>query len=302
MALELSERSYDIIHVHLPHPLGAASYLASKKPDGHRLIVTYHSDVVRQRHLMRLYDPVLHRLLDAAHAIVVTSPNYLESSTTLARYREKCVVVPLGIDLDAFASTDRVRERARDIRASLSARHLLLAVGRLIYYKGFEVAIRALAEVPDAELVIVGEGPLRPALLKLAAGLGVQERVRLRGEVDDDEILAYYHASDLYLLPSIARSEAFGIVQVEAMACGVPVINTDLKSGVPFVSPHGESGLTVPPEDPASLSSAVRRLLADPSMRERMGAAGKERARREFSKEALGDRVLRLYEDRSARS
>jgi rhamnosyl/mannosyltransferase len=302
MALELSERSYDVIHVHLPHPLGAASYLASKKPARHRLIVTYHSDVVRQRHLMKLYEPVLNRLLDSAEAILVTSPNYLESSSTLARYREKCVVVPLGVDLDAFAATDAVRERARAIRASLRASHLLLAVGRLIYYKGFEVAIRALAQVPDAELVIVGEGPLRPALSALAAELGVEQRVKLRGEVDDDEILAYYHASDLYLLPSIARSEAFGLVQVEAMACGVPVINTNLESGVPYVSRHGESGLTVPPSDPARLSEAIRRLLGDPDVRRSMGEAGKQRARSEFSKEVLGERVLSLYEGRSASS
>lgn len=300
MVLELSERRYDVIHVHLPHPLGAASYLGSRKPPGHRLIVTYHSDVVRQRHLQKLYDPVLYRLLDAAYAIVATSPNYLESSPVLARYRDKCVVIPLGIDVDAFTETERSRARAKALREALGARHLLLAVGRLIYYKGFDVAIRALADVPDAKLVIVGEGPLRASLTALASELGVAHRVQLVGEVDDDDILAYYHASDLYLLPSIARSEAFGIVQAEAMACGLPVINTELASGVPFVSRHGESGLTVPPGDPARLAAAIRRLLGDPEARRRMGAAGRQRARQEFSKEVLAERVLRLYEGRSA--
>jgi glycosyltransferase involved in cell wall biosynthesis len=302
MALELSARDYDVLHIHLPHPVGAASYLASRKPKEHRLVVTYHSDVVRQKRLMRLYAPVLERLLDRADVVLATSPDYLESSPVLRRYRQKCAVVPLGIDLDAFARTKDSSHRARAIRESLGGKFLLLGVGRLIYYKGFEFAIRALPSLPDTHLALVGDGPLRSRLEALAHELGVRERVHLLGELSDAEILAYYHASDLYVLPSIARSEAFGIVQVEAMACELPVINTQLDSGVPFVSRHGESGLTVPPADPHSLASAVRTLLEDAETRRRMGQAGRRRAEQEFSKEALVSRILQHYAGTSSRA
>jgi rhamnosyl/mannosyltransferase len=300
MVFELSQRDYDVLHLHLPHPMGVASYLASRKPPRHRLIVSYHSDVVRQQRLLALYAPLVERLLSRADAVIATSPDYLESSPVLSRFREKCQVVPYGIDLSLFRATPAIEQRASEIRKRFPAKRLLIGVGRLIYYKGFEYAVRALAKVPDAHLLLVGDGPLRPNLEQLARDLGVSDRVHLMGEVHNDEIAPYYYASDVYLLPSIARSEAFGIVQIEAMACGLPVINTSLASGVPFVSRHEESGLTVPPEDPEALAAAIRRLLDDEALRRRLGDAGRQRAEREFAKEVLAARLLALYEGRSA--
>jgi rhamnosyl/mannosyltransferase len=297
MALELSQRNYDLIHIHVPHPVAIASYLASRKPKRHRLVVGYHSDVVRQRRLAALYEPLLDQLLRRADAVIATSPNYIESSGSLARHRSKCVAIPLGIDLAAFEPNPEVAETARKLRERRGSRHLLLGVGRLVYYKGFEHAIRALPLIPDAELAIVGEGPLRRDLESLARDLGVADRLHLPGRLSDPELLAYYHASDAYLLPSVARSEAFAIVQIEAMACGLPVVNTQLDSGVPFVSPHGESGLTVPPGDHLALADAVRALLASPETRRRYGEAGRRRALAEFSKEKLAERTLRLYRE-----
>jgi rhamnosyl/mannosyltransferase len=298
MVLELSQRNYDVVHLHLPHPVGVASYLASRKPAQHRLIVSYHSDVIRQQRLLALYAPLVNKLLRRADVVIATSPNYRESSSVLQRFAEKTSVVPYGIDLELFRHTEALATRAREIRTRFGERPLLVAVGRLIYYKGFEFAIRALPEVPEAQLLIIGDGPLRAELGQLARELGVGDRVHLLGEMQNDETPAYYFASDVYLLPSIARSEAFGIVQIEAMACGLPVINTDLRSGVPFVSRHGESGLTVPPSDAPALAAAIRELLAAPETRKRMGEAGRARAEREFSKEALAARMLQLYAGR----
>jgi glycosyltransferase involved in cell wall biosynthesis len=299
MVRELSQRNYDVVHLHLPHPIGVASYLVSRKPTQHRLIVSYHSDVIRQQRLLALYAPLVNELLSRADVVIATSPNYRESSSVLQRFAEKTRVVPYGIDLDLFRHTEAVATRAREIRARFGERPLLVAVGRLIYYKGFEFAIRALPEVPDAQLLVIGDGPLRSDLHQLARELGVGDRVHLLGEMQNHDTPAYYFASDVYLLPSVARSEAFGIVQIEAMACGLPVINTDLRSGVPFVSRHGESGLTVPPSDSAALAAAIRELLAAPEVRKRMGEAGRARAEKEFSKEVLAARMLELYTGRS---
>jgi glycosyltransferase involved in cell wall biosynthesis len=295
MVFELSSRSYDVLHVHLPNPVGVASYLASKKPRRHRLVVTYHSDVARQRYLNHVYAPLVTRLLDRADVVIATSPELLEYSTVLPRYREKVRVVPYGIDLEQFGENDALRSEARAIRERFGGGPLLLAVGRLIYYKGFEFAIRALPLVPAARLLIIGGGPLRGELEALALELGVAERVSFLGEILNERVTPYYLASDVYLLPSIAKSEAFGIVQIEAMACGVPVVNTRLPSGVPFVSRDGETGFTVEPKDAHALAAAVERLIADPDLRRRFGAAGRVRAREQFSKAVLRQRLLEIY-------
>jgi len=251
--------------------------------------------VIRQQRLLALYAPLVTKLLTRADVVIATSPNYRESSDVLQRFAGKTTVVPYGIDLEMFRHTAALSARAREIRSRFGNRPLLVAVGRLVYYKGFEFAIRALPQVPDAQLLVIGDGPLRAPLEQLARELGVGDRVHLLGEMQNHETPAYYFASDLYLLPSIARSEAFGIVQIEAMACGLPVINTELPSGVPFVSRHGESGLTVPPSDADALARAIRELLAAPETRMNMGVAGRARAEREFSKQALATRMLALY-------
>ena len=295
MPIELSRLRYDVLHLHLPHPAGAASYLAARKPKNHRLIVTYHSDVVRQRWLVRAYTPIVERVLDRADVVVATSPNLLENSPVLQRYAGKCRVVPYGIDLDLFQSTPTRMDAARAIRERYAGRRVVLAVGRLIYYKGFEYAIGALRQLPNVQLVIVGEGPLRRSLEALARSQGVADRVSFEGERLNEDVVPYYLASDVYVLPSIAPSEAFGIVQIEAMACGLPVVNTQLPSGVPYVSRDGETGFTVPPRDSTALSAAVQRLLADDTLRQRLGNAGRERARAEFSKRMLATRLLGVY-------
>jgi glycosyltransferase involved in cell wall biosynthesis len=297
MPLELSRRKYDVLHLHLPHPAGVASYLASAKPRGHRLVMTYHSDVVRQRTLMKLYTPLLERALDRADVVIATSPQLLENSPVLARFRDKCRIVPYGIDLERFSRAADAGEAAR-LRQRFGGGPVLLGVGRLIYYKGFDIAIRALPSLPGAHLVLVGEGPLRGELEALARSIGVADRVSLVGDVPNERVVPYYLASDVYLLPSVARSEAFGIVQIEAMACGLPVVNTYLPSGVPFVSLHGETGLTVPPSDVDALAQAVAKLLGDTELRQRLGEAGRLRASAQFSKAGLARRLLAVYEGR----
>lgn len=278
----------DIVHVHLPNPAAVLTYLAGSHKG--RLIVSYHSDVVRQKIMERLFRPFLVRFLRRADAIIVATPNHIDSSPVLREHRDRCTVIPYGIRLPEAGSADAGAVRA--IREKFGPR-MVLAVGRLVYYKGFDYLIRAMKQVSDAHLVIIGDGPLRAELGREAETQGVADRVTFLGRVEDLD--PYYEAADLFVLPSVARSEAFGIVQLEAMACGTPVVNTSLDTGVPYVSLDGVSGLTVKPRDVGALSGAINRLLDDGTLRDRLGEGARVRAHSEFSKEVMGRRTLDLY-------
>jgi glycosyltransferase involved in cell wall biosynthesis len=297
MPFELSRRRYDVVHVHFPHPMGVMSYLLGWRAHRHAVVVTYHSDIVNQVNLLKAYRPFMDLLLERADAILCTSPDYMSGSEVLAPFLKKCHVVPYGIDISQFEATEDVLARAAAIRARFRNRPLLLGVGRLIYYKGFEHAIRAMAEI-DAELVIIGTGPLQGSLERVAREAGVADRVHFVGEVHNQDLTPWYYACDLYVLPSTVKSEAFAIVQLEAMACGRPIVNTAIPdSGVPFVSRAGESGLTVPPGDTPAFAAAVRKLLTNPELARSFGEAGRARVKQEFSKEVMTRRVLSVYRD-----
>jgi glycosyltransferase involved in cell wall biosynthesis len=255
-------------------------------------VVTYHSDMVRQKFLGPLFEPFLHAALRRSAAIIATSPNYLRTSRVLARHQERCHVIPLGIPIESF---DHCDPRAAAAILQQYGDRLIVSVGRLVYYKGFEYLIRAMTRV-QGKLLIVGEGPLRDKLGALASELGVAEKVVFLGKVDHDHLVACYHAAQVFVMASIARSEAFGIAQIEAMAAGLPVVNTNLDSGVPFVSLHQETGLTVPPADADALAAAINQLLENGELRASLGRAARLRAAQEFSLESMASRTLSLYE------
>lgn len=289
MARAIRQAAADVVHFHHPNPTGVLSYLASGRRGP--LVVTYHSDIIRQRVLGAAFAPVLHRFLRGAHAILASSPDYAASSPVLRRHAERVRVIPFGIDAASFERADA--EEVAEIRARYGPR-LVVAAGRLVYYKGFDYLVRAMGAV-DGRLVILGDGPLRRALQALAEELGVGQRVTLAGAVP--ELAPWYHAADVFALPAVARSEAFGLVQLEAMAAGTPVVNTRLDSGVPFVSRDGETGITVPPADADALAAALRRLLNDAALRRRLGDAARERVRREFSLEGMVADTLAVYRE-----
>jgi glycosyltransferase involved in cell wall biosynthesis len=292
MAREIRDSGAEVVHFHHPNPTAVLAYLASgiRAP----LVVTYHSDIVRQRLLGALFAPVLHHFLRRAHAVIASSPDYAASSAVLRRHAARVRVIPFGIETDAFTRPDAAQVAA--FRAAWGER-VVLGVGRLVYYKGFEHLVRALAAVP-ATLVLVGSGPLAERLRVVAAEAGVADRVHFAGAVPD--LAPYYGAADVFVLPAVARSEAFGLVQLEAMAAGLPVVNTRIPSGVPFVSPHGETGLTVPPGDPAALAAALRTLLDDAPLRRRLGEAARARVRERFSLERMRADTLALYREAAA--
>jgi len=281
----------DLIHIHLPNPAAALAYLAS----GHRgpLVVSYHSDIVRQKLLGSLFEPFQQAFLRRSTAIIVATHNYLRTSRALAPHKQKCRLIPYGVCLAQFQNPDplevmRLQERYGD--------RLILSVGRLVYYKGFEFLLRSMTKVRGT-LLLVGDGPLWEPLHRLSSSLGLAGRVIFRREIQNHRLLPCFHAARVFVLPSIARSEAFGIVQLEAMACGKPVVNTALNSGVPFVSLHNVTGLTVPPADSDALASAINRLFDNPELCRQFGDAARLRVRNEFSAELMMDRVLCLYRE-----
>ena len=289
MIRQIREFDGEIVHLHFPNPMSVLAYLLS----GHRgtLVVTYHSDMVRQVFLGAMFEPLLHWALRRSSAIIVTSANYIESSPVLTAYRDKCHVIPLGIPIDEFQHPDPAA--VLELQQKYCGR-LVVSVGRLVYYKGFEYLIRAMAKV-RGHLLIVGQGPLHAELESLITGLGLSDRVRLLGKLSHQQLVNCYHSAQVFALASVARSEAFGIAQVEAMASGLPVVNTSLESGVPYVSQHERTGLTVPPADPDAFAAAINVLLDDGELRASYARAAKLRAQEQFSAEAMASRTLALY-------
>jgi rhamnosyl/mannosyltransferase len=288
--------SADIVHVHMPFPLADLACLMMRRRA--KVVVWWHSEVVRQRVLGALYRPLIDRFLRRADRIVVATPNHVRYTALLAPHRDKCVVIPFGVDARKYALTEAVRSQSSAIRGAHGT-PLVLFIGRLVYYKGVETLVRAMADV-SGHLVIIGTGPLEARLREMARTLGIASKVSFVGAVKDEELPGYLHACDMFVLPSVARSEAFGLVQLEAMACGKPVVNTSLESGAPWVSVDRETGLTVPPGDSRALASALNTLLEDRALREAYGAAARARVEKVFSLEGMLDSVLRLYESVAA--
>jgi len=296
----LRRESADLLHFHHPNPTGEIAWLLAR-PRG-RIVVTYHSDIVRQERALRFYAPWLRRFLRAADVILPTSPNYIASSPFLRPLASRCVVVPLGIPLQPYESSAQGEEAARRLReryGASPAAPLLLFAGQFREYKGLTFLIEALARLSAAgarlRAALAGDGPMRPAIESQARAAGLADRVFFPGRVDDAALIAHYRACDVFVLPSHRRSEAFGLVQVEAMACGKPVISCALDTGVPFVNRDGETGLIVPPADASALAEAIEKLLAGEDLRRRLGEAGRRRAREEFSVERMLGRVSEVY-------
>ena len=293
------EKDVDIAHLHLPYPPGELGQLLLGRSQ--RLVLTYHSDIVRQKVLGALYAPFLHQLLRRADLIAVSNPVYVQSSRFLQKVADKCRVIPFGIDLARFAVTPQIRRRAAEIQHMFGNRPLLLFVGRLRHYKGVNVLLDAMRSAAvqqlNAHLLVIGIGPLYEPLQQQAAAAGLLERVTFGGEWSDEDKIAAYHAANLFVLPSVNRAETLGIVQIEAMSCGTPVISTELGTGTSWVNQHQQTGLVAPPDDAAALSQAIVDLLGNVERRREMGQAAQRRAHALFSKEAMTRQLIEFYQE-----
>jgi rhamnosyl/mannosyltransferase len=280
----------DILVLHEPNPMALFAYCLTRPR--HRLIIWYHSEVLRPRWRYRLiYEPFLNVPLRRAQRIVVSSPALLEHAAPLRPHTRRCEVIPFGLDVVPdtanHLSVDAVRSRWNGPVA--------LFVGRLVPYKGADVLLRALARA-EVAAVVIGDGPMRADLERLSRELRLESRAFFLGPVEDDAVAAWYAACDVFVLPSVTRAEAFGLVQLEAMARGKPVISTRLSTGVPWVNVDGVTGIVVSPGDSEELAGALQTLAGDPELRARMGQAARARFDQEFTRKRMIDRTIALYE------
>ena len=300
LAKRIREFKPDLLHLHVPN---TSAFWALLSPSARRLpwIVQWQADIpldVRRpavRALYTLYRPFEQALLRRAGAVIAASEPYRETSVALAPWRDKTQVVPLG--LGAPESTTSPAEDASCTRIRWPGQGLrVLAVGRLAYYKGFDVLLRALAQTPEASLLLIGSGECDASLRELACELRLEDRVRFAGHVDDAELALAYSQAEVFCLPSIERTEAFGMVLLEAMRARLPVIATAIAgSGVGYVVADDISGTLVAPGDVQALAQAIRCLAADTTLRRRYGEAGHARWLTEFTLDRCADRVLDLY-------
>ncbi|MCH2110352.1 MAG: glycosyltransferase [Polyangiaceae bacterium] len=273
----------DLVHLHYPNPGALLSALFV--PQNIPLVITHHSDIVNQQALARLFQPVDCRIYRRAAAVIASSPPYVESSPLLGQHRKKTTVVPFGITPLSASPASEVE----DIRQRYGKK-LIVAVGRLVYYKGYQYAIEAMKEV-DAQLLIIGTGPLETKLREQIARDNLEGRVQLLGHVED--ITPYLSAADIFTMPSTARSEAFGISQIEALSLGKPIVTTSLRSGVPWVAQG--ANLVVPPEDSPALAQAYTKLFKNPELHAQLSAAATKRYQDEFRRETMIERTKELY-------
>ena len=279
----------DVIEMHVPFPLGDLACLLS----GYRgaVVVAWHSDVVRQKKLLWFYRPLLLRFLRRADCIIAATPGHISSSPFLTQFSEKCRVIPYGINVEAYRSIEK-KPILRQIQQNPHTVRVLF-VGRFVYYKGIEVLLEAFQQVRGCELFLVGHGTpeMEEKLHRMTETGGMAARVHFLGNLSEGDLRAAFADCDIFVLPSVANSEAFGIVQLEAMVYGKPVINTALPTGVPYVSLDGVTGCTVPPEDSGALAAAIQKLADDEALRETYGRAAAKRVEEEFHERAVVDRV-----------
>jgi len=288
----LARADADVLVLHEPNPMALVAYFLARPQMP--LVVWYHSEVIRSAWKYKLlYEPFLEFALRRAARIVVASPQMRDVSA-LARHRDKCVVVPFGLDVDRY-HRDHASALRIEAMPATTGRPTFLFVGRLVGYKGVDVLLKALQGL-EANAVIIGDGPLRDLLERMARDLDVADRVRFLGEVSDDVVLEWYRVCDAFVLPSVTRQEAFGMVQLEAMLHGRPVISTEPGTGVSWVNQHERTGLVVRPGDTGDLRRAMQRLIDDRDLRERYGAAGRARVLNQFTAEKMCSVTSTLYQ------
>ncbi|MDD2715377.1 MAG: glycosyltransferase [Candidatus Wallbacteria bacterium] len=282
----------DLIHFHLPNPIFNLAWCLLN-PDL-PIVIQWHSDIVRQWYFMPFYQPFQTMLLKRANCIVTTTPNYIDGSQYLAPFKDKCRTIPLGINPGKFTENPAME---LEIRRKYPGKPIVFSLGRLIPYKGYSYLVEAAREF-DAYVLIGGEGPLRNELQQQIRELNLSDRVFLLGGMLQKELAAYYRACDLFALSSITRNEAFGIVQMEAMYFGRPVVSTVIPgSGVSWVNQDGITGFTVPCMDAKAFGGAVKKILSNPELASEFSTNAKQRFEELFHIRSVVQAYLQIFEE-----
>lgn len=282
--------NYDIVHVHHPDPMAAVTlWLSGYKG---KVVLHWHSDILKQRILLKLYRPLQDWLLRRADLIIGTSPVYLKESPFLKHVQDKTICLPIGVSaiVPDEAAVEKLGQR-------YGGKKIVFSLGRLVPYKGFTHLIDAARYLSNDYVVLIGgTGTLRKKLEKKIRRLGLENKVMLLGRIPKNELPAYFGASKVFCLPSVQKTEAFGIVQIEAMSCGKPVVATRIPhSGVAWVNQHGVSGLNVTPGNARELAQAIQHIADDDAVYEQYAVSAKNRYHDLFTKERMIDNSLRIY-------
>ncbi len=283
-------KQYDIIHVHHPDPMAClALWLSGYKG---KVILHWHADIQKQRMLLRLYRPLQHWLLHRADRIVVTSPVYLAESPFLEGVRHKAICLPIGVK-----AMQPEPELVAKIKSRYPGRKIVFSLGRLVPYKGYYHLVEAAKYLSDDYVVLIGgTGILKDELEKEIKEFGLQNKVELLGHVSDEDLPAYYGACSVFCLSSVQRTEAFGIVQIEAMSCGKPIVATNIpQSGVSWVNAHGVSGLNVEPGKAKELARAIKEITMDEATYRKYASGAKSRYNELFTKEQMINNCIKIY-------
>lgn len=282
--------SYDIVHVHHPDPMAALA-LALSGYKG-KVVLHWHSDIQKQKYLLKLYRPLQDWLLRRADLIVGTSPVYLDESPFLKKVKQKTVCLPIGVPpiLPEPEAVDKLRKQYGE-------KKIVFSLGRLVAYKGFTHLVEAARFLKDDYVILIGgTGALKQALSQQIKRLGLENKVVLLGRIPENELPTYFGACKVFCLPSVQKTEAFGIVQIEAMSCGKPVVATRIpQSGVPWVNKHGVSGLNVMPGNAGELARAIQDIADNESVYDKYSTAAKNRYWDIFTNEHMIDKCKRIY-------
>ena len=285
--------AYDIVHIHHPDPMACvALFLSGFKG---KVILHWHSDILKQKMLLRMYKPLQKWLIKRADVIVGTTPVYVQQSPFLQNVQLKTTYIPIGINELDIESNSVIR-----IKEQYAGRKIIFSLGRLVEYKGYEYLIESAKYLNDDYMVLIGgEGHLKEKLLQQIENLGVGGKVKLLGFIlDNKEIAAYFMACDMFCMSSIWKTEAFGIVQIEAMSCGKPIVATRIaESGVSWVNDDGVSGYNVEPQNAKALAEAIERILTDPQRYADLSAGARQRYETMFTQEKMVDKCVDLYHD-----
>jgi rhamnosyl/mannosyltransferase len=279
----------DVVHYHFPWPFMDLVHFCCRlnKPT----VVTYHSDIVKQKWLLRLYAPLMHTFLSSVDRIVATSPNYNSTSKVLQRFQNKVSIIPIGLDASEYG---RVSEDKRKEWANKLGGRFFLFIGALRYYKGLHVLLEALVSL-DYPVAIVGAGPLEDNLKLLSAKLSLKN-VHFLGALPDEDKNALLELSFCVVFPSHLRAEAFGISLLEGALYKKPLISCEIGSGTTYVNIDELTGLVVPPDNPLELRKAMRRLWNNPELAESFGMQAEARYKSYFTADLMVDKYRQLYE------
>jgi glycosyltransferase involved in cell wall biosynthesis len=285
---------YDIIQVHFPNPMAALAVFLTRPKS--KIVVHWHNDVIKQTNIYGFYKPLEQWVLRKAVAIVGTSEKYVYASQALKNHRGKLRIIPIGISTERFILNEH---KLAELKTSYQGKRVIFSLGRLVYYKSFEHLVEAASYLPDDTIILIGgTGELKEDLQRLIRERKLEEKVKLIGRIPDEDIAAYYQACDIFCLPSAYRTEGFGVVLVEAMFFGKPIVATQIPgSGVSWVNQEGYTGFNAPIADPKVLADLINRILGDDKLAEKLSKNGLARFKDNFTRENMVNRFITLFKE-----